>query len=80
MRIVATSTVSPPVLELLRWVSGNSRTYAEAMEAWKTHCPRSSAWEDALEAGLVAVVRNGEPLGSTVTLTDAGKAALDVDR
>ena len=78
--MVATSTVSPPVLELLRWVSSSSRTYTEAKEAWTTHCPRLSAWEDALEAGLVAVVRNGAPSGSSVTLTDAGRAVLDADR
>lgn len=79
MRGVATSTVSPQVLELLRWISHSTRTYAEAMEAWKTHCPRLSAWEDALESGLVAVVRSSDPSGPIVTLTDAGKAALDSD-
>lgn len=72
--------VSPSVLELLGWVSEREPTYLETLEAWKTHCPRSSAWEDALEAGLVAVVRNGAPSGSSVTLTDAGRAVLDADR
>ena len=78
--VMATSTVSSPVLELLQWVSSSSRTYAEAMVAWKTHCPRSSAWEDALESGLVAVVRDGVPGESTVALTDAGRAVLDTAR
>ena len=80
MGVVATATVSPPVHELLRCVSSSSRTYAETMEAWRTHCPRLSTWEDALEAGLVTVQRDGEPGESTVMLTDAGRAVLDSDR
>jgi hypothetical protein len=80
MGVVATSTVSPSVLELLQWVSHSRRSYDQAMEAWKTHCPRLSAWEDALESRLVAVVRDGGPSESTVRLTDAGREALGSGR
>ena len=63
-----------PTLELLAWVSSRQRTYDDAMDAWRTHCPRLSVWEDALLAGLVRVVR--EPGGSRVELTAAGEATL----
>ena len=67
--------MTPQVLELLDWVERRPRSYAEAMEAWTTHCPRLTVWEDALAAGLVEVVRNGWE-GSSVALTVGGRAAL----
>jgi hypothetical protein len=62
--------VSEPVHQLLDWVSRGPRTYAETIEAWKTHCPRISPWEDALSHGLIAIDRRDG--GSLVVLTDAG--------
>jgi hypothetical protein len=62
--------VSEPVHQLLDWVSCGPRTYAETIDAWKTHCPRISPWEDALSEGLIAVERRDS--GSVVVLTDAG--------
>ena len=67
-------TLSPPVLELLDWISLSRRTYSETLEAWKTHCPRLSAWEDALSAELIEVRRNGDG-ESLVVLTPAGTSA-----
>ncbi len=61
-------------IELLAWVSSRRRTYAEAMDAWRTHCPRLTVWEDAVLAGLVRVVRG--PDGQLVELTEAGETAL----
>jgi hypothetical protein len=63
-----------PTLELLAWVSSSPRTYAEAMDAWRTHCPRRTVWEDAVLAGLVRVVRR--PDGQLVELTESGETAL----
>jgi hypothetical protein len=40
------------------------------MDAWRTHCPRLSVWEDALADGLVRVQRRD------VVLTPRGHAAL----
>ena len=60
-------------LELLDWVSTRPRTYSETLEAWKTHCPRLSIWEDALSAGLIAIRRTGG--NSLVVLTAAGTQA-----
>lgn len=64
-------------LELLDWISQRQRTYPEAMEAWKTHCPRLSTWEDALAEGLIEIARGGDFTSSTVRLTPAGTAALN---
>jgi len=55
-------------LELLRWLAERPRTYAETMDAWTSHCPRLTVWEDALAAGLVRVD------GVDVRLTAAGRA------
>ena len=33
--------------QFLAWVADRPRTYAEAMEAWRSSCPRLSIWEDA---------------------------------
>jgi hypothetical protein len=63
-----------PTLELLAWVSSRPRTYAEAMDAWRTHCPRLTVWEDAVLGGLVRVVRG--PDGQAVELTEAGETEL----
>ena len=59
-----------PTLELLDWVASRPRTYAETMEAWRSHCPRLLVWEDALLAGLVRVD------SGRVRLTPVGERAL----
>jgi len=59
-----------PTLELLAWVATRPRTYAETMDAWRSHCPRLLVWEDALLDGLVRVE------GGSVELTPAGERAL----
>jgi hypothetical protein len=62
------------ILELLSWISREPRSYPEAIEVWKTNCPRHSLWEDALGDGLIQVVRNGRE--SHVALTTHGRAQL----
>ncbi len=64
--------VYPSLCEFLAWISDRPRTYAEAMEAWRTSCPRHPVWEDALSAGLIQF--EGED--QRVTLTARGRAAL----
>ena len=59
-----------PTLELLAWVDARERSYAETMEAWRSHCPRLTIWEDALADRLVAVQ------GRRVVVTPAGSALL----
>ena len=41
------------------------------MEAWRTHCPRLSVWDDAVIDGLVRVA------GRNVLLTARGQALLE---
>jgi hypothetical protein len=68
--------VSLLMLEFLNWVSNRSRTYAEAIEAWQTTCPRHTIWEDALIDGLIQVQSNGSPHHFEVALTPRGRAIL----
>ena len=64
-------------LEFLTWLDSRPRTYAEAMEAWSSKCPRNSVWEDALTEGLIQV-GSAETMGqSKVILTPRGRAVLD---
>jgi len=56
--------------ELLEWVAARPRTYDEAMQAWRSHCPRYTTWEDATLEGLIEV------LGDRVVLTEQGRARL----
>jgi hypothetical protein len=67
------------MLEFLQWVASRRRTYAEAMEAWQSHCPRQTIWEDALIDGLIQVDRNGANHNPEVTLTPLGLARLNGD-
>jgi hypothetical protein len=74
----AAGSVNAAMRELLAWVARCPRTYADAMEAWRSTCPRHTAWEDALDAGLIQIERNGGMgVGETrVTLTPRGRAVL----
>jgi len=63
-------TPAPQTLGLLAWISRRPRTYAETMDAWRSSCPRHTAWEDASIAGLVRVER------SRVSLTELGRVTL----
>jgi hypothetical protein len=65
------TTTTALTLELLAWIAARPRTYAEAMEAWRSTCPRHSIWDDARIEGLV--VANG----SGVALTARGRAMLE---
>jgi hypothetical protein len=70
-------SVSLLMLEFLRWVSARDRTYAEAMEAWRSTCPRHTVWEDALISGFIVVEKEGALKESPVTLSPRGRAILD---
>jgi hypothetical protein len=63
---------SVPTLELVDWVGRGPRTYVDAIEAWGSHCPRLTVWEDAVIDGLIRIER------SMVVLTPLGRAALDL--
>lgn len=61
-------------LELISWVAREPRTYPDAIEVWRTNCPQHSVWEDALDEGLIEIVRNGSD--ASVVVTVRGRAAL----
>jgi hypothetical protein len=63
-------------LQFLAWVGEAPRTYAQAMEAWRSTCPRLSIWEDAILDGLVAFAGGATRDQSRVTLTPKGRARL----
>ena len=74
----AVGEVTAPTRELLVWVARCPRTYAEAMEAWASTCPRYTVWEDALGAGLIQIERaDGMRFGEAhVSLTLRGQDSL----
>ena len=50
-------TLEPLIADFVAWLAKEPRPYAEALEAWRTSCPRLTVWEDARERGLVATRR-----------------------
>ena len=71
---VAMGEASAPTVQLLEWLAERPRTYGEAMDVWRSHCPRLTIWEDALADGLVRIER------SCVLLTSAGRAVVERQR
>lgn len=57
-------------VDMLTWLDSREVSYAEAIEAWHSHCPRLTIWEDALADGLIRIQRG------VVTVTEQGRAAL----
>jgi hypothetical protein len=76
---IATAPVGALTRDFLAWVARRPRSYAEAMEAWRTSCPRFTIWEDALGDGLVRVENGaGTRLSEArVVLTSRGRTILD---
>ena len=64
------------MLEFLRWVADRRRTYDDAMEAWQSHCPRQTIWEDAMIDGLIQIDRHEGIHNPEIALTDRGRALL----
>ncbi|MGI9127097.1 MAG: hypothetical protein ACR2IG_02725 [Roseomonas sp.] len=65
------------MVQFLRWLEERPRSYADTMDAWRSNCPRLSAWEDALEDGLIRL----EPARDCTTdmevrVTAKGRARL----
>jgi hypothetical protein len=66
-------TLTPLITQLLAWVAAAPRTHAQAMDAWRTSCPRLPAWEEAIDHGLITCPGSG---AAPVSLTQAGRAWL----
>jgi hypothetical protein len=65
------------LIQFLHSVSSRRRTYAEAMDAWRSSCPRLTVWQDALLDGLIEVETGGPLRQAEVALTPRGRAILD---
>ena len=46
--------IEPLILDLLEWLEKRDRTYAEAIDVWRTSCPKLPVWEDANDRGLIS--------------------------
>jgi len=62
------------MIQFLTWVADRPRSYTQAMEAWRSTCPRLSVWEDAIIDGLVRIENDPQ---RTVDLTERGRAVLE---
>jgi hypothetical protein len=68
------AVVEDLILDLVRWVAREERTYEEVISAWRTSCPRLQVWEDANDRGLITRVKvEGR---TVVQLTASGLALL----
>lgn len=77
-----TLPVSSLTLDLLVWVASSPRCYAEAMEAWRTSCPRFPIWEDALSDDLIRLEHAPGTLMAQLRVvpTSRGQALIDAYR
>lgn len=66
-------------LQFLAWVESRPRSYAEAKQAWRSTCPTTCAWEDAISEGLIEFETGSGRLTerSRVRLSARGRAALE---
>jgi hypothetical protein len=69
--------ISLLMLEFLTWVSSRCRSYDDAVEAWRTTCPRHTVWEDAFIDGLVQIENGSAQDQCKVILTPRGRAILE---
>ncbi|MFM0247216.1 3-phosphoglycerate dehydrogenase [Paraburkholderia sediminicola] len=74
-----THTIEPLILDLLEWIGTGARPYSEAIDVWRTSCPRLPVWEDACARGYLT--RTHLPGGvAEVALSPAGAAYLRASR
>jgi hypothetical protein len=64
------------IRDLVEWVAREPRPYAEAIDAWRSSCPRLTVWEDATDRGLI----KRRPSDRMVVVTAQGKAFLQAAR
>jgi hypothetical protein len=60
-------TLTPLILDFVQWVAAEPRSYADAMETWRTSCPRLTIWEDSIDRELVILRQLGGTLQVEVT-------------
>jgi hypothetical protein len=47
------TVVDALIVDLVDWLAVRERTYEEAIDAWRTSCPKLPVWEDAKDRGFV---------------------------
>jgi len=62
--------------QFLLWLAAQPRTYADAMEAWRTSCPRLCAWEDAMADDLIRIDAEGAASHGQAALRLSAKGAI----
>ena len=80
MRTIADGPNGHLTIQLLTWAAEKPRTYGEAMNVWRTSCPRMPIWEDSVSAGLIRVEAGGAMRERRVNLTADGKKLLNGSR
>ena len=63
------------IVYLLEWLSIRERSYEDAMDAWRTSCPKLPVWEDANDRGLVT--REDRGGHCVICVSPSGRALLD---
>jgi hypothetical protein len=71
-------TLTPLILDFLEWIAAKPRSYSEAMDAWRTSCPKLTVWEDANDRGFVRQ-RSVGGKESLVELTPTGRKFLEAN-
>ena len=72
------AVVEALTLDLLEWLASSDRTYEDAMDAWRTSCPKLPFWGDAIDRGLISRENlNGH---AVVRITPQGVALLERSR
>jgi D-3-phosphoglycerate dehydrogenase len=67
-------SVETLILDLIEWVGRGPRDFDEALEAWRTSCPRLPVWEEASRRGLL--VRRHHDGRAVVCVTRRGASFL----
>ena len=78
-RSTVSDPVEPLILDLLEWLARRPRSYAEAIDAWRTSCPRFPVWEEATDRRYVEV-HDGVDGTLAVSLTPLGRSLLSRHR
>jgi hypothetical protein len=71
--------LDPLIFDLVEWVARRPRPYAEAIDAWRTSCPRLTVWEDAFDRGFIER-RDVEGEGACICATVAGLRFAEAHR
>lgn len=64
--------IEPLVRDFVEWIGKEPRPYRDALDAWRTSCPRLTVWEEARDRGLVER-KHVEGRGSFILATDKGR-------